>query len=135
MLYLVQKDAGNEVKRQKYEPDMWISGAGWQIEGTITDNEGIEESSIKCEPSSYDLETSVKSLADSGNNYNFVIPLNTVDFGNVKLTVSAIDVSQQRYPASQIFIINYDNTKPEFSVKQFSLEKTERTKIENSSGV
>ena len=134
-LYLVQKDAGNEVKRQKYEPDMWISGAGWQIEGTITDNEGIEESSIKCEPSSYDLETSVKSLADSGNNYNFVIPLNTVDFGNVKLTVSAIDVSQQRYPASQIFIINYDNTKPEFSVKQFSLEKTERTKIENSSGV
>ena len=134
-LYLVQKDAGNEVKRQKYEPDMWISGAGWQIEGTITDNEGIEESSIKCEPSSYDLETSVKSLADSGNNYNFVIPLNTVDFGNVKLTVSAIDVSQQRYPASQTFIINYDNTKPEFSVKQFSLEKTERTKIENSSGV
>ena len=133
-LYLVQKKNGNEVKRQKYEPEMWISGEGWQIEGAIIDNEGVDPDSIKCDQPSYELSKSVKSQAGNGSNYNFVIPLNTADFGNVKLIVSAVDVSEQHYPASHTFMINYDNTLPEFSVKQLSLEKTSRTKIENSSG-
>ncbi|MEE1290046.1 MAG: hypothetical protein UHW86_03320, partial [Spirochaetota bacterium] len=133
-LYLVQKKDGSEVKRQKYAPEMWISGEGWQIEGAIIDNEGVDPDSIKCDQPSYELSKSVKSQAGNGSNYNFVIPLNTADFGNVKLIVSAVDVSEQHYPASQTFMINYDNTLPEFSVKQLSLNNDDRTKIENSSG-
>ena len=128
---LVQYDSnGNKIKTLEYIDEMWLSGTGWKFVANITDNEGIVEDSIKTNPASFSIG---KETITSG--YRVEIPLNTSGFGRIQFTLNAEDTSENHHPVSKNMIINYDNTPPEFAVKNLSLSDTERSQIKNSSGV
>ena len=128
---LVQYDSnGNKIKTLEYIDEMWLSGTGWKFVANITDNEGIVEDSIKTNPASFSIG---KETIESG--YRVEIPLNTSGFGRIQFTLNAEDTSENHHPVSKNMIINYDNTPPEFAVKNLSLSDTERSQIKNSSGV
>lgn len=129
-LKLVLYNGSEVVKSRTYSSEMWITGSGWCIEGNVTDENGIEENSVKVADSS---ETVVKTGITDG--YHFKIPVTTDGFGSITLDLEATDKSQEKNTASTRFEINYDNTPPEFSVDKLSEDNKNRTKIENTSGV
>ena len=134
-LKLVQYQSGNIVKTLKYEDDVWISGSGWKLECVIEDDNGVNENSIITDNISLYPVTG-KNQLDGNLKYKVEVPLTTNGFGKNEFTLEAEDTSEQKYQSSQSFVINYDNTAPEFDVKELSKDSGNKTKIENySSGV
>ena len=146
-LYLVQYKDGNwsEIARkQKFENNMWISGA-WYLTGSVEDDSGIEEltwadysdnvtKSIDLKKSSY-----VKALSNSTsvNNYSFSIPIGKDDsnFGKLKYRIYAVEANGDK-TAEAIFEFQYDNKAPELKATDASykneLEKSGLKIVQNN---
>ena len=134
-LKLVKYDTDNTtvLKTLEYKDDMWLSGDGWKLECNIKDDNGIDEASIMTDKFEYStIETKV---LPGNKGFNVKIPLGTKDFGNINFMLTAKDCSDKKNENSQSFVMNYDNTAPEFIVKELSGNNTNRTRIENSDGV
>ena len=133
---LVQYQNGSVIKELKYTDEMWVSGDGWYLETLFEDDNGIKDDSINISDGYQISEKKAISNGQGGNRgYEIKVPLNTNGFGIIKFTLTGKDLSDNEHEGVKEFIINYDNTPPEFSVEKLSADSNDRTKIENSSGV
>ena len=133
---LVQYQNGSVIKELKYTDEMWVSGDGWYLETLFEDDNGIKDGSINISDGYQISEKKAISNGQGGNSgYEIKVPLNTNGFGIIKFTLTGKDLSENEHEGVKEFIINYDNTPPEFSVEKLSADSNDRTKIENSSGV
>ncbi|MEE1289695.1 MAG: hypothetical protein UHW86_01545, partial [Spirochaetota bacterium] len=133
---LVQYQNGSVIKELKYTDEMWVSGEGWYLETLFEDDNGIKDGSINISDGYQISEKKAISNGQGGNRgYEIKVPLNTNGFGIIKFTLTGKDLSENEHEGVKEFIINYDNTPPEFSVEKLSADSNDRTKIENSSGV
>lgn len=127
-LTLVQYDkSGKQVKSRAYSPEMWITGSNWFIEGSVSDENGIN--------SVTSIPPAEIKLTEITNGYKFKIPVTTDGFGSIDLKVEAEDKSENLNKTITQFLINYDNTPPKFSAEKLSVNASNRTRIENSNGV
>lgn len=127
-LTLVQYDkSGKQVKSRAYSPEMWITGSNWFIEGSVSDENGIN--------SVTSIPPAEINLTEITNGYKFKIPVTTDGFGSIDLKVEAEDKSENLNKTITQFLINYDNTPPKFSAEKLSVNASNRTRIENSNGV
>ena len=133
---LVQYQNGSVIKELKYTDEMWVSGDGWYLETLFEDDNGIKDGSINISDGYQISEKKAISNGQGGNRgYEIKVPLNTNGFGIIKFTLTGKDLSENEHEGVKEFIINYDNTPPEFSVEKLSADSNDRTKIENSVGV
>ena len=137
-LTLVQYDSnGNELKRKLYEANTWVSGEGWNLEGSVEDDSGISEiNKIVTSGKIGEIEKTEKGFASGNSGYSLKIPLDTENFGFIDFILKAIDKSGDN-PASNTasIAINYDNTAPTFETEKLSTSDMTRTKIENTNGI
>lgn len=131
-LQLVQFDSTANVgdpdhitKRAAYKSEMWVTGA-WYLFASVYDNQGINKITLSTPAAQELIGTTNVIETDSGTaakNYNICIPLPTgAGSGSLAWTIEATEKSENNFSSKETIRINYDNTPPKISTKDYVLD-------------